>query len=84
MEVNYKQLEMQNRLLESKLQHQIIPEAEEQRRRLLETKVYCAMYDGDCNGDIWTEADPHTLPSGQGENEGDPLPPAFLAPVIKT
>jgi len=52
-ELKCKQLEMPNRLLESKLQPQIIAEAEERRRRLLEAtavdlvKVYCAMCDDD-------------------------------------
>lgn len=41
-EVKREQLEMQNRLLKSKLQPQIIAEAEERRRRLLEATTVVA------------------------------------------
>ena len=47
-------------------------------------KVYCALYDDDWDGDIWKQADLYTLPSGQGDNDEGSLPPALLAPVIKT
>lgn len=63
-EAKRKQLEMQNRPLDSKLQPQVVPEGEERRRRWLEAtldrvQVHCAVADD--GWDIWKRADPQAI-----------------------